>query len=109
MPLSKSLIAIAVCAASVSVAPAMAASTTVLEQSKEVQVFGYDLSDAADAEQVLDKIQSAANKVCTLRTTVDTVRERMLRRECAERAVTTAVSSLNSPTLSALWQEESQQ
>lgn len=106
MPISRTMIAIAAASVSVSMVPAFAATSTVHEQSKEVQIFGYDLTDAADAETVLAKIQATAKNVCTIRSNLDTARERAERQECAENATTVAVNSLRSPTLTALWQEE---
>jgi len=106
MPLPKTLVALAAATAALSMAPALAASATIHEQSKEISVIGYDLNDAADAEIVLGKIQSAAKKVCTLSVNRDTLRERAQRRRCADKATTIAVESMSSPTLSGLWQEK---
>jgi len=90
------------------ISPAMAATTEVHIKTKDVSILGFDLSDRADATRLLKQITTAAKRVCTISTHRETMRERVLRRQCAEKATDIAVQSLNSPTLNAVWQESQQ-
>ncbi len=108
MTLPKTLAAAIVSTVALSVAPAIAGMTDVQVQSKDVSVLGYDLADRSDAQQVLKKIETAAERVCTLTGARLTVQERVLRQRCADKAIDIAVNSLQSPTLSAVLTESRQ-
>nr|WP_070958961.1 UrcA family protein [Hyphomonas sp. Mor2] len=103
--LSKLTLSIAVATGALSVSPAMAAASDVHTKTQEISILGYDLSDRSDASDLLARIQSASKRVCKIYTNRETVRERSLREHCAEQATATAVQSLNSPILTAVWNE----
>jgi len=105
MTLPKTLAVLTISSLALSIAPAMAGLSDVHIQTKEVSVLGYDLSERADAENILNKIEAAAEKVCTVSAIRQTVRERVLRQRCADKATDMAVRSLNSPTLTAVFSD----
>jgi UrcA family protein len=100
MTLPKALVSIALATSVTAMVPAFAATSDAHVKTQSVSILGYDLSDRADAERVLSKIESAAERVCTLSTARVTIQERKLRQQCAEKAIDIAVKSLKSPTLS---------
>lgn len=102
MTLPKTLATVMTAAAAFSLLPAMAASTDVQEKSQDVSIRGYDLTDVNDAKAVLEKIEKAADRVCTISSERATVRERILRRACAESAIGKAVAALDAPEVTAL-------
>lgn len=99
MTLPKTLASIALATSTLAMVPAFAATSDVHVKNQDVSILGYDLSDRADAERVLSKIEKAAERVCRLSTARVTLQERKLRTQCAEKAVDVAVGSLQSPTL----------
>ena len=105
MTLPKTLATVTTFAFALSMAPAMASLSEVHTQTKEISILGYDLSDRADAERILNKIESTAQSVSRLSQNRSTVRERTLVRRCADKATETAVRSVNSPTLLAVYAE----
>lgn len=100
MTLPKTLASIALATSIAAAAPAFAGSSDVSVKTQKVSILGYDLSDRADAEQVLTKIEAAAERVCKITTARVTIQERRLRDQCEEKAVDVAVGSLQSPILS---------
>lgn len=99
MTFPKTLASIAIATSFLATAPALAASTYVDEKTQDVFILGYDLTDRADAEKVLKKIESAAERVCRISAGPVTLQERRLRENCEEKAVDIAVNSLQSPML----------
>ena len=99
MTLPKTLASIMIATSVVASAPAFAGAIDPHVKTQDVSILGYDLSDRADAERVLAKIESAAKRVCTLSTARVTIQERKLRQQCAEQAIDIAVGSLDSPML----------
>ncbi len=100
MTLPKTLASFALATSVTAMVPVFAATSDTHVKTQNVSILGYDLSDRADAERVLSKIESAAERVCTLSTARVTIQERKLRQQCAEKAIDIAVGSLKSPTLS---------
>lgn len=105
MTLPKTLASIMIATSVVASAPAFAGAIDPHVKTMDVSILGYDLSDRADAEHVLSKIESAAQRVCTLSTARITLQERKLRQACAEKAIDIAVNSLKSQTLSDVLRE----
>lgn len=97
--------ALALTTTALAASPAMAATTAVHIKTKEISILGFDLSDRADATRLLNQIAVTSKRVCTISTNRETVRERTLRRRCAEKATDIAVRSLNSDTLNVVWRE----
>ena len=100
MTLPKTLASIVLATSIAAAAPALAGSANVNVKTQNVSLLGYDLSDRADAERVLSKIESAAERVCKITTARLTIQERKLREQCEEKAIDVAVGSLQSSTLS---------
>ncbi len=100
MTLPKTLASIMIATSVVATAPAFAGAMDPHVKTMDVSILGYDLSDRADAERVLSKIESAAQRVCTLSTARVTIEERKIRQACTENAIDIAVASIKSPTLS---------
>lgn len=73
--------------------PAFAGPGTI-ESSVNVNITGYDLSQAADAETVLNKIESAAEKVCDVSRSVRLLEKKRKQEACVEQAVSDAMTSL---------------
>ncbi|MEO0607141.1 MAG: UrcA family protein [Pseudomonadota bacterium] len=107
MTLSKSLISFTVATAALSFLPAMAAGKDTIKQKAEISLAGYDLTDVADAKAVVEKIQTAAEKVCSLPGGEWTLRERMDKRSCEAEAIERAVQSLDSSIVTAVLEDRS--
>ncbi len=73
--------------------PALAGPSTI-ESSVDVNISGYDLSLAADAQTVLNKIESAAEKVCDVSRGVRLLEKKRNQEACVEKAVSDAMTSL---------------
>ena len=102
MTLPKTLISFTVAAAALSCLPAMAAGKNAIKQKAEVSIAGYDLSEVSDAKAVIQKIKTAADKVCSLPGGEWTLRERMEKRACEADAIESAVKSLDSSIVTAV-------
>ena len=81
--------------------PAYASTKAPQENVKEVNIAGYDLTNLGDAQEVLEKIQAASNKVCSTPNTLVSRDAYKAKQICKSKAVREAVEALNSPTLNA--------
>lgn len=82
-------------------APAFAGSTDRINQV-EVEIAGFDLTDAQDAQTVLTKIESAAEQACEVNSGERSLYRKMQQAQCVSAAIDSAVVGIGSPLLSEL-------
>ncbi len=104
MALPKTLTLIAAATTLFAMVPATASAASAVK-SLEVDLKGYDLSDAQDAQIVLQKITRAADRTCRTPAAKDTIRERIIVKACMTSATYKAVSSLDAPVLMAAYKQ----
>lgn len=96
------LFAAAVALAGFSAAPALAQSEPI---SARVRYADLDLGSRAGAKTMLRRIENAAERVCGNRPALRDIRAFSRFRACVEDAESTAVAQLNSPLVTALFEE----
>ncbi len=104
MSLSRTIATTVAATAMIASVPAFAASEFAPEKrTKEISISGLDLSKVEHAEIALDRIKSAADKVCrTSSSNRETIRERFLQRACEQSAIKNAVEALGAPIVTEL-------
>lgn len=104
MTLPKTLATAIAATASLALLPAFAGQT---EQVKtlELSIADYDINNPADARAVVQKIENAARKVCTLDRGPVPLHERVQRERCEREAVANAIKALNSEVVIAAFEE----
>ena len=100
MTFSKTLTTAIISASACALLPAMAATELDPQEKKiEVSISGYDLTNAADAAEVFQMINTASKRVCQVTGVRETLRERVLQNKCRADAIISAVASIDSPQL----------
>ena len=104
MTLPKTLATAFAATATLALLPAAAQE---VEETKilEVSIAEYDINDPADARAIVEKIEHAADKVCTVNRSPAPLRERMLKQRCADEAIAGAIESLDSEIVTAAFEE----
>lgn len=64
-------------------------------QSIEIDISGYDLTTDEGSAAIVRKIESAAKKVCNVRTGPQTLAERSVTNDCMDAAIADALDSLS--------------
>ena len=107
MTFPKTLTTALISASACALLPAMAATEFAPQEKQiEVSISGYDLTNAADASEVFELINTASKRVCKTAGVRETLRERVLQNKCRADAIIGAVASINAPELTEIMQKK---